>query len=69
MKDLLKLAVVIDALAAGETLPEHYRDHLLIGDYADHRVCHISSDWLLIYQATETDLILVRTGSHSALFG
>ncbi|MFQ3226489.1 MAG: mRNA interferase YafQ [Lentimonas sp.] len=62
-RDLSKLAVVIDALA------EHYRDHLLIGDYADHRECHISPDWLLIYQATETDLILVRTGSHSALFG
>ncbi|MGZ0708157.1 type II toxin-antitoxin system YafQ family toxin [Coraliomargarita sp. W4R53] len=68
-RDLSKLAVVIDALAAGEPLAEHYRDHLLIGDYADHRECHISPDWLLIYQATETELILVRTGSHSALFG
>ena len=63
------MAVVIDALAAGEPLAEHYRDHLLIGDYADFRECHISPDWLLIYQATETELILVRTGSHSALFG
>lgn len=68
-KDLSKLAVVIDTLAAGEPLAEHYRDHLLIGDYADHRECHILPNWLLIYQATETELILVRTGSHSALFG
>ena len=68
-KDLSNLASVIDALLAGEPLAEHYRDHLLIGDYADHRECHISPDWLLIYQKTETELILVRTGSHSALFG
>lgn len=26
-------------------------------------------DWLLIYRTTEADLILVRTGSHSELFG
>ena len=68
-KDLSNLASVIDALLAGEPLAEHYRDHLLIGDYADHRECHISPDWLLIYQKTETELILVRTGSHGALFG
>ena len=68
-RDLSRLAVVIDTLAAGESLAEPYRDHLLIGDYADHRECHISPDWLLIYQTTETELILVRTGSHSALFG
>ena len=68
-KDLSKLAVVIDTLAADEPLAAHYRDHLLIGDYANHRECHISPDWLLIYQTTETELILVRTGSHSVLFG
>lgn len=68
-KDLGKLADVIRTLQAGEPLPESNRDHLLIGDYKDHRECHISPDWLLIYQATETELILVRTGSHSELFG
>ena len=45
-KDLSKLASVIDALSAGEPLADHYRDHSLIGDYADHRECHISPDWL-----------------------
>ena len=35
---------------------------------ADHRECHISPGWLLIYQTTETELILVRTGPHSVLF-
>ena len=45
------------------------RDHLLIGDYKDHRECHISPDWLLIFQVSESELTLVRTGSHSELFG
>jgi len=68
-KDLSKLAAVIDTLATGEPLAESYRDHALIGNYLGCRECHISPDWLLIYQATETELILVRTGSHSELFG
>ena len=67
-KDLGKLAEVIRRLQAEEVLEERYRDHLLIGNYAGHRECHLSPDWLLIYQTTETELILVRTGSHSELF-
>ena len=67
-KDLQKLAAVIRKLANEEGLPERNRDHALIGDYVDHRECHITSDWLLIYQTTETELLLVRTGSHSELF-
>jgi len=68
-KDLSKLAFVIDTLAAGKTLDGKYRDHALIGDYLGCRECHVSPDWLLIYQTNETELILVRTGSHSELFG
>ncbi|MGK0309628.1 MAG: mRNA interferase YafQ [Lentimonas sp.] len=55
-------------LANEEELTERNRDHALIGDYVDHRECHITPDWLLIYQTTETELLLVRTGSHSELF-
>ena len=68
-KNLQKLADVIRMLANEEELPERNRDHALIGDYVDHRECHITPDWLLIYQTTETELLLVRTGSHSELFG
>ncbi|MCZ6673689.1 MAG: type II toxin-antitoxin system YafQ family toxin [Verrucomicrobia bacterium] len=63
------LLMVIELLANKEPLPERYRDHLLIGDYKDHRECHITPDWLLIYLTTETELVLVRTGCHSDLFG
>lgn len=68
-KDLGKLAAVIQTLRVEETLEERYRDHVLIGNYVGHRECHIAPDWLLIYQVTEAELILVRTGSHGELFG
>ena len=65
--DLLK---VIKILAAGEKLPEKYKDHQLHGTMAKYRECHISPDWLLIYEKRKNELIiyLVTTGSHSDLF-
>lgn len=68
-KNMEKLVEVLRMLQEGQRLPERYRDHNLAGNHAGYRECHISSDWLLIYQASETELILVRTGSHSELFG
>ena len=68
-KPMSKLRDLINTLAAQESLAEKHHDHVLIGDYAGSRECHISPDWLLIYEATPTYLILVRTGSHSELFG
>ena len=40
------------------------------GDYAGCRECHITPDWLLIYEVDGDELILylTRTGSHSDLF-
>jgi len=64
-----KLVEAITLLAEEEALPESYRDHALIGDYKDHRELHIEGDWLLIYQIVDGTLVLVRTGSHSELFG
>jgi mRNA interferase YafQ len=68
-KDLNKLRVVIELLVQGNDLPSKNRDHFLIGKYKDFRECHIEPDWLMIYKLTPTELILVRTGSHSELFG
>ena len=61
---------VIEILANGKTLPEKYKDHSLTGDYKDCRECHITPDWLLIYQIDGNELILylTRTGTHSDLF-
>lgn len=68
-KDESRLRNVIELLANDQSLPSRYRDHVLVGDYVGTRECHIESDWLLIYQyEDDTELILVRTGSHSDLF-
>ncbi len=62
------LAVVIDLLRNDKVLYEKYRDHALQGEWGAFRECHIKADWLLIYQATETELLLARTGTHADLF-
>jgi mRNA interferase YafQ len=52
-------------------LPEKYNDHPLKGEFSMFRECHIRPDWLLVYQKTKKDLILMlmRTGTHSHIFG
>lgn len=69
-KDLEELKIIINMLANGEKLPEKNKDHLLTGDWHNHRECHIKPDWLLIYKIENNNLILTlaRTGSHSDLF-
>ena len=55
---------VIELLANGMKLDEKYKDHLLTGDYGGFRECHITPDWLLVYQYREQELLLLlsRTG-------
>lgn len=64
------LGVVVDILAAGQELSAKYKDHALIGNYKGCRECHITPDWLLIYEidGNELFLYLTRTGTHSDLF-
>ena len=68
--DMRLLEKVIELLANQKPLPEKNRDHQLSGDYAGCRECHITPDWLLIYEVADEELILylTRTGSHSDLF-
>ena len=65
-----KLHAIVDKLRNGEALPPENRDHPLVGNWANHRECHIAPDWLLIYQIHDDVLVLelTRTGSHSDLF-
>lgn len=69
-KDLRKISHVIAILANGETLPPHYKDHALTGDFIGFRDCHIENDWLLIYSIDSGELVLTLTdtGTHSDLF-
>jgi mRNA interferase YafQ len=63
-----EFVAVISALANDEPLLERYRDHALIGDWSDHRDCHIRPDLILIYRKPDAErLQLVRLGSHAEL--
>lgn len=68
--DIRKLEKVIEQLAAGQKLTAEYKDHGLAGDYEGCRECHITPDWLLVYEIKEAELLLylMRTGTHSDLF-
>jgi mRNA interferase YafQ len=66
---LKDLEAILDLLQHGTELPKKHRNHILIGEWDGYRECHIQPDWLLIYSTTEHEVILVRTGSHSKLFG
>ena len=67
-KSLDAMKEVLRQLINDEPLSDKHRDHNLIGNYLGARECHLEPDWLLIYELTEDELILVRTGSHSELF-
>lgn len=61
---------VVTVLANGDKLSPKYKDHSLSGNYVGKRECHITPDWLLIYEYDGENLylFLTRTGSHSDLF-
>lgn len=69
-KDKTKLLEIVRLLADGRPLPEHCKDHALIGDLTGFRDCHIEPDWLLIYAIDQGALVLslTRTGTHADLF-
>ncbi len=67
-KDLSKLLEIITLLSKEDSLPANHFDHNLTGNWQGYRECHISPDWLLIYQTDSVELYLARSGSHSDLF-
>ena len=68
--DISLLTDIIKKLANEEPLPEKNRDHSLGGDYANCRKCHITPDWLLVYEIDKGEVILylTKTGTHSDWF-
>lgn len=59
---------IITALVNDHPLAEKHRDHALVGDWKDHRDCHVKPDLILIYRKPEDAVLqLVRLGSHSEL--
>ena len=68
-KDIQALLDVVELLRTDAPLPDQCRDHALSGNWIGKRECHIDPDWLLIYEKSESILLLtlVRTGSHSTI--
>jgi mRNA interferase YafQ len=67
--NMARLHDVIEWIRQGRGLEARHREHPLAGDWRGWRECHVEPNWVLIYKATETELILGRTGTHSDLFG
>lgn len=67
-----KLVEVMELLQKQVPLPPQYLDHALstTRKFKNARECHLSPNWLLIYQVKEETLTLrfLRTGTHSDLF-
>ena len=69
-KDLDLVDWIIDQLANDIPLPEKHRDHALKGEWRGYRECHVTPDFLLVYEKTDKSeliLVLVRLASHSEL--
>ena len=68
-KDLEEPIAAVELLAETGTLPEGYSPHQSSGEWKGVSECHIDPDWLLIYEVTPEEVLLIRTGTHSDLFG
>ena len=66
--DIHLLQSIVAVLAIPAPLPPKNKDHDLKGNYNGRRECHITPDWLLIYEMDGDDLYLDRTGTHADLF-
>ena len=67
-KDIDDLIAAVQLLAEAGSLPAGYRPHRLSGEWKGVWECHIEADWLLIYQVTPKEVMLIRTGTHADLF-
>ncbi len=65
-----KFKAIHELLVMGKRLPARNKDHLLTGNWRNHRECHIEPDWLLIYRVNDDKNMIeyVRTGTHADLF-
>jgi mRNA interferase YafQ len=64
------VSAVVALPITDQDLPDQYRDHALIGDWAGYRECHLKPDLLLIYRKPDVETLrLARLGSHGDLFG
>ena len=63
-----KIQTIVNLLQEGSPLDPKHRPHQLTGNWKPKLECHVGPDWLLIYEVTNEEVKLIRTGSHSELF-
>jgi addiction module toxin, relE/stbE family len=61
---------VIELLVEGEKLPAKYKAHRLNSKFNYCWECHVTPDWLLLWEQNDDELtlLLVNTGTHSDIF-
>ena len=64
------LKEVVTCLVEGNALPIKHRAHRLSAKFDYCWECHITPDWLLLWECNEEELILLllQTGTHSDIF-
>ena len=67
-QDKKTIETVIEKFLKKEPLESKFKDHNLSGNMNGFRECHIKNDFLLVYQISNNDLILIDIGNHSQLF-
>ena len=67
-KNLDKIDITISLLSENGELPQKYRPHKLVGNYAGEWECHIEPDWLMTYIINDEAVTLLDTGTHSDMF-
>ena len=68
--DISKIQVAVMLLQNSGSLPAEYRPHKLSGNFQNNWECHITPDWLMVWEQNEEQLTLLflMTGTHSDLF-
>jgi len=59
---------VIHQPADGQSLAPRHRPHRLSGAFEGAWECHVTPDFLLIWEETKDKIILLRLGTHSDVF-
>ena len=67
---MANLQSVLEELEVVGKVNKKYKPHPLSGTYAGCMECHIENNWLLIWEIfPDNEIHIIRTGTHSDLFG
>ena len=66
--DFKLLKQILTQLQNQEFIDAKYKQHPLKGNLKNFEAIHIKYDWVLIYQISNLDLILVMLGTHAQVY-